>query len=98
MSETPNPTNVHRLVPSSGTDLPNPFRAGSMKADCFRRFMRGGDKSTIIADMRALGAAGTTAHNWFYMFRVYSRGLQAAVRQGQAAAKTGSQHKNEEEI
>jgi hypothetical protein len=49
-----------------------------MKARCFERFLRGGDSKTLVADFRAMGAAGNTAHTWLSIFRVFVRGVQAA--------------------
>ncbi len=72
-----------RLTPASAP-LPNPFRPRSMKAACFERFLRGGDSKTLVADFRALGAAGTTANTWLSVFRTFVRGMRAAKKEGGA--------------
>jgi len=70
-------SNVHRLIPASAP-LPNPFRAGTKKARCWERFLRGGNSAAILADFRATGCAGTTAYTWLSVFRTFARGMQAA--------------------
>jgi hypothetical protein len=75
-----NSTNVRRLTPAARS-IPNPFRAGTMKARCFERFLCGGDSKTLVADFRAMGAAGNTARTWLSVFRVYVRGVRVAKQE-----------------
>lgn len=73
------PNNVICLVPPSSASV-NPFRAGSLKALCWERFLRGGDSASIVKDMRSLGAAGSTARTWLCTFRVFARAMREAGR------------------
>jgi hypothetical protein len=61
-----------------------------MKAKAFERFLRGGDRAAIIADMEEIGATRSTANSWLHAFRVLTRSMRAMEKtQGAAGGDKG---------